>query len=80
MAALFVDGSGRNKQFYRGPSIDATYQISVHLPKQFQRRRFKCKKLTDDRQRLPSYGKSSHGRWPGELKIHKIYRGSNYPL
>ena len=25
---------------YRGPSIDATYQISVHLGKQFQRRRF----------------------------------------
>jgi hypothetical protein len=26
---------------YRGPSIDASYQISVHLAKQFQRRRFK---------------------------------------
>ena len=25
---------------YRGPSIDATYQISVHLGKRFQRRRF----------------------------------------
>ena len=25
---------------YRGPSIDASYQISVHLAKQFQRRRF----------------------------------------
>jgi hypothetical protein len=25
---------------YRGPSIDASYQISVHLGKQFQRRRF----------------------------------------
>jgi hypothetical protein len=27
--------------FYRGPSIDASYQISVHLTKWFQRRRFK---------------------------------------
>jgi hypothetical protein len=25
---------------YRGPSIDASYQISVHLAKWFQRRRF----------------------------------------
>jgi hypothetical protein len=25
---------------YRGPSIDASYQVSVHLAKQFQRRRF----------------------------------------
>ena len=27
--------------FYRGPSIDASYQVSVHLAKWFQRRRFK---------------------------------------
>jgi hypothetical protein len=26
---------------YRGPSIDASYQVSVHLAKLFQRRRFK---------------------------------------
>ena len=30
---------------YRGPSIDASYQVSVHLA---QRRRLKCEKLTDD--------------------------------
>jgi len=33
---------------YREPSIDASYQVSVQLAKQFQRRRFKCEKLTDD--------------------------------
>jgi hypothetical protein len=27
--------------FYRGPAIDASYQVSVHLAKRFQRRRFK---------------------------------------
>jgi hypothetical protein len=32
---------------YRGPSIDASYQVSVHLAKGFQRRRLKCEKLTD---------------------------------
>ena len=36
---------------YRGPSIDASYQVSVHLAKRFQRRRSKCEKLTDDRRR-----------------------------
>jgi hypothetical protein len=34
----------------RGPSIDASYHISVHLAKGFQRRRFKSEKLTDRRQ------------------------------
>ena len=34
--------------FYRGPSMDTSYQVSVHLAKGFQRRRLKCEKLTDD--------------------------------
>jgi hypothetical protein len=33
---------------YRGPSIDASYRVSVHLAEGFQRRRLKCEKLTDD--------------------------------
>ena len=33
---------------YRGPSIDASYQVSVHMAEGFQRRRLKCEKLTDD--------------------------------
>ena len=33
MVAMFVNGSGRNKQW--GPSIDASYQISVHLAEGF---------------------------------------------
>ena len=33
---------------YRGPSIDAPCQISVHLAEGFQRRRLKCENLTDD--------------------------------
>ena len=32
----------------RGPSIDASYQVSLHLAEGFQRRRLKCEKLTDD--------------------------------
>ena len=33
---------------YRGPSIDASYHVSIHLAEGFQRRRLKCEKLTDD--------------------------------
>jgi hypothetical protein len=33
---------------YRGPSIDASYQVSVHFVEGFQRRRLKCEKLTED--------------------------------
>jgi len=33
---------------YRVSSIDASYQISVHLEEGFQRRRLKCENLADD--------------------------------
>jgi hypothetical protein len=53
---------------YRGLSIDASYQVSLHLAEGFQRRRLKCEKLTDARRQTPSDGKSSHCLWQGELK------------
>ena len=43
----------------KGPSIDSSYQVSVHLAEGFQRRRLKCEKLMDDKRRTPSDGKSS---------------------
>jgi hypothetical protein len=49
----------RNKM--RGPSIDASYHVSLHLAEGFQRRRWKWKvngwQTTSD-------GKSSHCLWP----------------
>ena len=33
---------------YREPSIDASYQVSVHLAKRFQRKRLECEKLMDN--------------------------------
>jgi len=36
---------------YRGPSIDASYQVSVHFAKWFQRRRFS--KSANQKQELP---------------------------
>ena len=48
MAVMFVNGSEINEQLYRGPAIDASYQVLLHLAEGFQRRRLKCEKLTDD--------------------------------
>jgi hypothetical protein len=31
MVTMFVNRSGRNEHLYRGPSIDASYQVLVHL-------------------------------------------------
>ena len=56
---------------YRGPSIDASYQVSVHLA-DFRGEELKYEKLTDDRQQMPSDGKSSHCLWQGELKMQII--------
>ena len=55
---MFVNGSGQNGNLYKGSSIDASYQVSVHLAEGFQRRSIKCEKLTDDRRQTPSDGKS----------------------
>jgi hypothetical protein len=33
---------------YRGPAIDASYQVLLHLDEGFERRRLKCEKLTDN--------------------------------
>jgi hypothetical protein len=40
VAAMFATDRDGMKNRYRGLSIDASYQVSVHLAKQFQRRRF----------------------------------------
>jgi hypothetical protein len=64
---LYVDRD-KMSNLYRRPSLDASYQVSVHMAEGFQRRRLKCEKLTEDRRRTPSDGKSSHCLWQGELK------------
>ena len=64
---LLMDRDKMNN-LQRGPSIDASYQASLHLAEGFQRRRLKCEKITDDRRQMPSDGKSSHCLWQGELK------------
>jgi hypothetical protein len=45
---MLVIDQDKMSNFKGEPSIDASYQVSVHLAERFQRRRLKCEKLTDD--------------------------------
>jgi hypothetical protein len=47
---------------YRVPSIDASYQVSVHLVEGFQRRRLKCEKLTNDRRQVMAKAHIAFGK------------------
>jgi hypothetical protein len=51
MVVMFVIRAERNEN--RGPSIDDSYQASVHLAKQFQRRRFF--EIDNQQQELPIF-------------------------
>ena len=46
--SVYVDIRDEIGILYTGPYTDVSYQVSVHLTKQFQMRRIKCVKLTDD--------------------------------
>ena len=47
---------------YKGPAIDASYQVSVHLAQGFQRRRLKCEKLTVDRRQVMAKAHFAFGK------------------
>ena len=61
---------------YRGSSINASYQVSVHLAKGFQRRRLKCEKLTDDRRQVMAKAHVAFGKWAKKV-FHPFGRMSN---
>ena len=50
------------RSLYREPSIDAPYQVSVHLAEGFQRRRLKCEKLTDDKRQVMAKAHIAFGK------------------
>jgi hypothetical protein len=54
----------------RGPSNEQFWQVWLKSVQRFQRRRVKCEKLTDGQ--TLTHDKSSHGLWPGELKITSL--------
>jgi hypothetical protein len=47
---------------YRGPSIEASYQVSIHLGKGFQRGRLKCEKLTDNERQVMAKAHIAFGK------------------
>ena len=49
----------------RGPSIDASYQVSIHLTEGFPRRRLKCEKLTESR------NQDNVSEW-GDMSIRRL--------
>jgi hypothetical protein len=57
--------------FYKGSSIDSSYQVSVYLAEGFQRRRLKCEKLTDakwwQKLTLPL------ARWAKKGTVYQLY-------
>jgi hypothetical protein len=58
---------GRDKisNLYKEPSIDASYQVSVHLAEGVSEEKIKMWKVNG--RQTPSDGKSSHCLWQGEL-------------
>ena len=54
---------------YRAPSIDASYQVYVHLAKGFQRRRLKCENLMDDRYQVMAKAHFAFGKASYKKKI-----------
>ena len=64
LTAMLDFKSAPKTQSGRGPSNEHFWQVWLKSVQRFQRRRFKCEKLTDGR----TTDKSSRGLWPGELK------------
>jgi hypothetical protein len=56
---------------YRGPAIDASYQVSVHLDKLFQRRRFK--KSANQKQELPMAAMFVDGSGQNEQSLERTF-------
>ena len=67
LAAMLDFKSAPKQKSGRGPSSEHFWQVWLISVQRFQRRRFKCEKLTDGR-RTFTHDKSSYGLWPGELK------------
>ena len=58
----------------RGPFIDASCQVSVHLAKQFQRKKFKCEKLTRQRRQVMAKGDMTFGSFGQAVSEENIFR------
>ena len=66
---MFVSGSERNEHLIEDPSIHASYQVSLHLAKWFQRRRLKCENLTDDGRQMMAKACVAFGKVRYKLNV-----------
>ena len=57
---------------YKGPFIDASYQVSVYLAEGFQRRILKCEKLTDDGRQVMAKAHIAFGKVLKATKKRRI--------
>jgi hypothetical protein len=57
---------------YRGTAIDASYQVSVHLAKRFQRRRFFFKSA-NQKQELPMVAMFVNGSGQNEQSLERTF-------
>ena len=62
---------------YGGPSIDTSYQVSVHLAKKFQRRDFQ--KLTNQKQELPVAAMFVNGSGLNEQSLYRTFHSCFLP-
>ena len=65
----WISNQHQKQKSGRGPSNEHFWQAWFNSVPWFQRRRFKCEKLTDG-QRTLTHDKSSHGLWPSELIMY----------
>ena len=66
--------------YYRGPSIDASYQVSIHLAEGFQRRRLKCEKLTDDGRKVIAKAHFAFGKVSEKFEFNFNSAGPFWPF
>ena len=70
-SCLFTDWEEMSN-LYRGPAIDASYQVTVHLAKWFQRRRF-FQKSTNKKQELPVADMFVNGSRRNEQSLQRTF-------
>ena len=74
MVAKFVNESELNEQLNRGPSNDASNQVSVHLAKRLQRRRF-FQESTNQKQELSVVAMFVNELEINEKRLQRTFQG-----
>ena len=76
MASILWTDRDKISNLYRRPSIDASYQVSVHLTKQFQR---SFQKSTNQKQELSLVAIFVNESGRNEQSLQRTFKGSCLP-